>query len=238
MYPRGRAFGTNGRAVTLRRLNYFRLLARRTARNLLNCHHAGWSVARRDIHVAKSFREKEMKKLFVAALLTAACAGPAFAQDKEAQITQAVSPLPEMLRAGATVVSYDAKGMPVVLRQGTNNIICNPSAGGEGFAVNCYEKVMKTQNDMAAKLRAEGKDAKAVQAAMQEARAAGKLPAVPLGTASYSRFGKTEADSRVTWRIALPGATTASTGLPDKKGADGDPWLQLGGTPNAHIHIK
>lgn len=179
-----------------------------------------------------------MRSIIIAALLTTAFTGAALAQDKAAQITQAVSPLPEMLRAGATVVSYDAKGMPVVLRQGTNNIICNPSAGGEGFAVNCYEKVMKTQNDMAAKLRAEGKDAKAVQAAMQEARASGKLPAVPMGTASYSRFGKTEADSRVTWRIALPGATTASTGLPDKKGADGDPWLQLGGTPNAHVHIK
>lgn len=179
-----------------------------------------------------------MKKIIVAALLVTAFAGPAFAQDKEAQIAQAVSPLPEMLRAGASVISYDSKGMPMVLRQGTNNIICNPNQSADGFAVNCYEKVMKTQNDMQAKLRAEGKDQKAIQAAMQEARAAGKLPAVPLGTASYSRIGKSDAESRVTWRIALPGATTESTGLPDKKGAAGDPWLQLGGTPNAHIHIK
>ena len=80
--------------------------------------------------------------------------------------------------------------------------------------------------------------ARMIQAAIQEARASGKLPAVPLGTATYSRLGKSEAESRVTWRILLPGATAASTGLPDKKGAQGDPWLQLAGTPNAHIHIK
>ena len=180
-----------------------------------------------------------MRTIIAAALLTTAFAGAALGQDKEAEITQAVSPLPEMLRAGATVISYDAKGMPIVLRQGTNNIICNPNAaGGEGFSVNCYEKAMKAQNDLQHKLRAEGKDQKAVQAAMAEARASGKLPTVPMGTASYSRFGKTEAETRVTWRIALPGATSVSTGLPDKKGADGDPWLQAAGTPNAHVHIK
>lgn len=179
-----------------------------------------------------------MKTILAAALLTTAFAGAALAQDKDAQIAQAVSPLPEMLRAGATVVSYDAKGMPTVLRQGTNNIICNPNAGGETFAVNCYEKVLKAQNDLQARLRAEGKDAKAIQAAVAEARASGKLPAVPVGTASYSRVGKSEAESRVTWRVLMPGATSASTGLPDKKGAAGEPWLQLAGTPNAHIHIK
>ena len=179
-----------------------------------------------------------MKHMLVAALLTAAIAAPALAQDKDAQISQAVSPLPEMLRAGATVVSYDSKGMPMVLRQGTNNIVCSPNQGGENFAVNCYEKVLRAQNDMVAKLRAEGKDQKAIQAAVQEARASGKLPAVPLGTATYSRLGKSDADSRVTWRILLPNATEETTGLPDKKGAQGEPWLQLGGTPNAHIHIK
>ena len=72
-----------------------------------------------------------------------------------------------------------------------------------------------------------------LQAALKE-----KLPAVPVGTASYSRVGKSEAESRVTWRVLMPGATSASTGLPDKKGAAGEPWLQLAGTPNAHIHIK
>ena len=136
------------------------------------------------------------------------------------------------------MVTYDAKGEPKVLRQGSNAIVCTPNQGGENFVVNCYHKVLRAQNDMQAKLRAEGKDGKAIQAAVQEARASGKLPMVPVGTATYSRIGKSDADSRVTWRILLPNQTAETTGLPDKKGAAGEPWLQLGGTPNAHIHIK
>jgi len=185
----------------------------------------------------------KMKYIVMIMLATAAASmlqGAALAQGMSAQdqIAQAVSPLPEMLRADATVVTYNKSGDPVVLRQGSNAIVCTPNQGGTTFAVNCYQKIMRAQNDMQAKLRAEGKDGKAIQAAIQEARASGKLPAVPVGIATYSRLGKTDADSRVTWRIMMPGATAESSGLPDKKGAQGEPWLQLAGTPNAHIHIK
>lgn len=183
---------------------------------------------------------KHILTITLAVVLTPVLAGGALAQGMSAQdqIAQAVSPLPEMLRAGATVVTYNKSGDPVVLRQGSNAIVCTPNQGGASFAVNCYQKIMRAQNDMQAKLRAEGKDGKAIQAALQEARASGKLPAIPMGIATYSRLGKTDADSRVTWRIQLPGATAESSGLPDKKGAQGEPWLQLAGTPNAHIHIK
>lgn len=150
------------------------------------------------------------------------------------QISQAVSPLPEALRAGATVVTYDAKGEPVVLREGTGSIVCTPDQHREGFAVSCYQKILRAQRDMEAKLRAEGKDAKAVQAAVQAARESGKLPAPPQGTMMYMRSGKTEAEAKVLWVMLMPGATAESTGLPTQRG-EGSPWLMRAGTPGAHV---
>ena len=68
--------------------------------------------------------------LLAAALTLMASAAMAQTESKDQQIADAVMAAPEALRAGATVVSYDAKGEPMVLRQGTNNITCTPNAPG------------------------------------------------------------------------------------------------------------
>ena len=149
-------------------------------------------------------------------------------------IAQAVSPLPEAMRASATVVNYDAKGNPVVLRQGTSAIVCTPDQPTEGFAVSCYHKVLRAQRDMEAKMRAEGKDAKEITAAVQAAKDSGKLQNPPMGTMMYSRSGKTEAEAHVLWVMLVPGATAESTGLPTERG-QGTPWMMRAGTPGAHI---
>jgi hypothetical protein len=75
---------------------------------------------------------KRFVTVAAAVMLTAPFAQAAMAQGMSAadQITQAVSAAPESLRAGATVVNYDAKGDPVVLRQGTNDIVCTPNQPG------------------------------------------------------------------------------------------------------------
>src|SRR4029077_12550315 len=95
----------------------------------------------------------------IAALLVVAApvaSSVAHAQmSKEAQIAEAVKPLPDDLKAGATVVAYDAKtGARQVLRQGTNFIECQPKAA-DGF-VRCYNKSMAPRRDMEAMLRAKG----------------------------------------------------------------------------------
>ncbi len=154
----------------------------------------------------------------------------------DAQITEAVSPLPETLRAGATVVTYDAKGDPKVLRQGTNDIVCQPNQpkATPGFSVTCYAKSLAPQRDMEAKLRAEGKDQKEIQAAVKAALDSGKLQAPPMGTMSYSKSGKTEAEAHVLWVMRVPNAKAEDLGLPTKAGK-GSPWMMASGTPGAHI---
>jgi len=173
--------------------------------------------------------------LIVAALMSAASLVPAMAQgmSKDDLIAQAVSAAPEELRAGATVVTYDAKGDPVVLRQGTNGIVCTPNQNKDNYSVNCYAKILRAQRDLQAKDKALGKDAKATAADIQAAN----LPKPPVGTAMYSLSGKTQATARGMWIVLVPGMTAEESGLPTKPTAAGTPWLMRAGTPGAHIHM-
>ena len=92
--------------------------------------------------------------IVAAAAATVLPAAVIHAQSKDEKIAQAVLPLPEDLKAAATVVDYDEKtGDRSVLRQGTNFIECQPKAK-DGF-VRCYNKVMAPRHDMEAKLRAQ-----------------------------------------------------------------------------------
>ena len=176
---------------------------------------------------------------FVVAAAMAVLAAPASASAQElsveAQVAEAVSPLPDSLRAGATVVSYDARGNPQVLRAGTNSVICQPDvAAVPGFFVRCYHKVLAQQHNMEAKLFAEGKQPPDVQAAVQAAIKAGTLTAAPTGTMEYVRRGETREKSIVLWVMMMPNATGESTGLSTAE-SETAPWLMFAGTPGAHI---
>lgn len=163
----------------------------------------------------------------------------------DAQIAEAVSPLPESARQGATVVTHDAKGNPKVLRQGNNGITCAPSRvlplieglspGGE-FNVQCYGKGLAREHQMMVKLLAEGKSGKDTATAVQAAVDSGSLQPPPAGTMGYYKFGKTAADALVLWILYLPNATSESLGLPTKPG-QGSPWMMLSGTPRAHVML-
>lgn len=180
------------------------------------------------------------RSMIVAAAVMLTSPVAAYAQTSAASqdlVTQAVAAAPEELRAGATVINYDAKGDPVVLRQGNNGIVCNPNQQTTSYSVQCYAEVLKAQHDLQAKEKAEGKDAKTIAADVQAARASGKLPSPPVGTAMYSLSGRTQQSARGMWVILVPGMTAQQTGLPTKPTAAGTPWLMRAGTPAAHIHI-
>ena len=62
------------------------------------------------------------------------------AQSVEQQISDAVLPLPEGLRAGARVIALGADTKQSVLREGTNDWVCEADEPTEGFEVSCYYK--------------------------------------------------------------------------------------------------
>jgi hypothetical protein len=157
------------------------------------------------------------------------------------EISQATLPLPEDLRAGATVYKYDAKtGERITLRKGTNFVECSPR-GADGFTW-CYNTVSAPRRDLSAKLRAQGKSAKEIQEAVDAAVKAGTLNATPFGTMSYRLYGKKDR-IQLLWVLSVPGATPESIAVSEGSqrdeaiGGDGRPWLMLPGTPGAHIMI-
>jgi hypothetical protein len=157
------------------------------------------------------------------------------------EIAQAVLPLPEDLRAGATVYKYDpATGERRVLRPGTNMLECTPR-GADGFTW-CYHKVSAPRRDLTAKLRAQKKTDKEIETAIAEALKAGTIKPTPFGTMSYRLYGQRDR-IRLLWVLSVPGATPESIGVTTASAREdalenrGTPWLMLPGTPGAHIMI-
>src|SRR5690349_4697210 len=104
---------------------------------------------------------KGFSTLVAAAVMASplALASAALAQAPDQLIAEAVRPLPDDLKAGATVVQYDAAtGARKVLREGTNFVECQPKAK-DGF-IRCYNKAYGPRRDMEAKLTAAGKSEK------------------------------------------------------------------------------
>jgi len=186
--------------------------------------------------------EISMKK-FMATMavlsLTASYSNCANAQalSKDDQIKQATSALPASMRAGALVISYDAKGAPVVLRSGSNNIFCTPNTTTDRFAVSCRGMALKPISDFQAKLKADGNDAKALTAATNAAYESGALKRAPTGTAIYNRAGATEAQARSIWVVMMPNAKGEDLGLPTSRVNASSPWVMGSGSPGAHIMI-
>ena len=99
---------------------------------------------------------------------------------KEVQIKTAVLPLGDTEKEGATVYGYDETGDLVVLRKGTNNMICmgdDPSK--EGISVSCYSSKLEPFMARGRELAAEGKsqeDRVAIRGRRSGCRQAGNAP--------------------------------------------------------------
>lgn len=172
-------------------------------------------------------------------LLTTGCPVMAMAQSTSDadQIARATSALPFALRAGATVIRYDGKGMPHVLRQGNNHIFCTDDSTPERFDANCRSDAMRPAADLQALEKAQGKDNKTILADQDAAYASGKLKLLPVGTMSYERSGKTEADARSLWRMWMPNVKGEELGLPTSRVNSSSPWMMFSGKVYAHVML-
>lgn len=166
---------------------------------------------------------------------------------KEVQIRTATLPLPDRDKDGALVYGYDRDGELIILREGSNNMVCiadNPER--EGISVSCYSKRLEPFMARGRELNAQGKSQEERNAIRGEEIATGKLPMPKEPSMLYVYFGKEEDYDEATgeldngkfrYVIYTPFATTESTGLPDKPHAPGMPWLMDPGTHRAHIMV-
>jgi DNA-binding transcriptional MerR regulator len=156
-------------------------------------------------------------------------------------VAHATLPLPEDLREGARVVSYDENGDRHVLREGTNMMECTTRNEATGFT-RCYHKSLAAESDLRAKLSAEGKGPQEISAAMTEARAAGLVPEVPYGSMFY-RLYEEEDRLKLLWVLRVPNATAEELGMSTASQRDpsldgeGLPWMMREGTQSAHLMI-
>jgi hypothetical protein len=163
------------------------------------------------------------------------------AQSADPRIAEALKPLPDDLKVGATVVAYDGPtGTRHVLRAGTNDIECQPKAN-DGF-IRCYHKSQVPRRNLEAKLKAQKKSDEEIQDAVAAAVKAGTIKPAPYGTMSY-RYSDDPARIKLLWVMSVPNATPESIGVSTVSQRDaalkgrGMPWLMLAGTPGAHIMI-
>jgi len=200
------------------------------------------------VHAPSDSRSSDVRLCSLALLAAVAVASPACAQTKtlpaDVQIRLAVQAAPEALRDGAMVQGYDRKGALVTLREGSNGLICMaPDPTAEDFEVSCHSAGLEPFFARGRELRAQGITGEARVKARWDEIAAGTLP-LPSGTTNNiltgTGFDTATAeihDPYLRWVIYMPGATSATTGLPESPAGPGGPWLMFPGTPGAHVMI-
>jgi hypothetical protein len=166
----------------------------------------------------------------------------------EIQIKGAILAAPEQLRDGATVYGYTEKGDIIVLRKGTNEMVCladNPKQ--EGFSAACYHKDLDPFMERGRALRKDGKSQKEIFDTREAEVKAGKLSMPKQPTTLFIFFASRENYNAQTGEVTngnfryvvyTPYATAESTGLPLKPEAPGMPWIMHPGTHGAHIMIN
>jgi len=193
-----------------------------------------------------------MKNLFLTTLaltMFSACAQKATPEilSAEIQIKTALLAAPQDKKEGAMIYGYDQDGEVIVLREGTNDLVCmadNPH--NKGIQVSCYFKPLDSFMKRGRDLKKEGKTTEELRKIRSGEIESGtlKMPLAPsmlyvyFGTEeAYDKTSATLTDGKFRYVIYTPFATAESTGLPLKPHAKGMPWLMDPGTPRAHIMI-
>jgi hypothetical protein len=152
-------------------------------------------------------------------------------------IERALAAAPDRVRDGAAVIRWNADYTYETLKEGTNRMVCydrSAEARRSAFAVQCtsvgnLERVAQNR-----RFRAESASADEERALIGAAEADGTRVAPEYGSLWISMNGNDQAGARTHTTIAVPFATTASTGLPEN-GREGGAWIMDAGTSTAHI---
>lgn len=172
--------------------------------------------------------------LFALALLAATT--PSFTQTPDPSTERALAAAPARLREAATVVKWKPDNTYETVKKGTNRLVCYDRSGEPGqqpFAVQCTS--IANLDRVAQNRKFEAMTDKAArQAALEAAEKDGSRVKPEYGSVWYTMSGAEQAKARTHVTIAVPGATTASTGIPDNP-AQGGVWIMNAGTTTAHI---
>ncbi len=159
------------------------------------------------------------------------------------QVAAAVLPLPEPMRAAATVLGYAADLRLVTLRAGTGHMTClADDPRDDRFHVACYHDSMEPFMARGRALRAQGLAPEVVDSTRYAEAQAGVIRMPPVASlysltgpaGSYDAATNTVRGGRPLFVVYIPYATEASTGLSAVPREDA-PWIMFPGSPRAHI---
>ncbi|GAB2581943.1 hypothetical protein [Spirosoma areae] len=164
------------------------------------------------------------------------------------QLKTAVMAAPGDKGAGAMVYGYSPKNEFVVLRKGTNELVClTDDPALKGLSVSCYHRDLEPFMKRGRELKQQGKTPKEILETREQEVKAKKLM-MPTNPASlyvysakdenYDRATGEVKDGYLRYVVYIPYATAESTGLPLKPDAPGMPWIMDPGTHRAHIMIN
>lgn len=164
------------------------------------------------------------------------------------QIKSAVLAAPLEKRDSCAVYGYSADTQLVLLRKGTNELICiadDPRL--PGFSAACYARDLEPFMQRGRELRKQGiKDQQLFDEREKEVKE-GTLQMPKQPAALYVYSAKDEDVDHTTGEVKngylrsviyIPYATAASTGLPEQPAGEGMPWIMHAGTHGAHIMIN
>jgi uncharacterized lipoprotein NlpE involved in copper resistance len=171
--------------------------------------------------------------LFVLGVLVATSA---FAQTPAESIDRALAAAPRQMKEGATVIKWKADFTYETVKKGTNRMVCYDRSGEPGqqpFAVQCTSIANIDRVAQNRKFEAMT-DKTARQAALDAAEKDGSRVKPEYGSVWLTMSGADQAHAHIHTTIAVPGATTQSTGLPDNN-KQGGVWIMNAGTTTAHL---
>ena len=179
-----------------------------------------------------------MRRIVLIAFGVMTIATVAAAQAPAEAIEKALLAAPRQARDAAMVIKWKPDFTYDTLRPGTNRIVCYDQSGlpsEQPFSVQCtsvgnLERVAQNR-----KLEVETDRAKR-QAAVDAAEKDGSRVKPEFGSVWYTLAGPDQAQARMHTTVAMPGATMASTGIPDNN-KQGGVWIMNAGTSTAHLMI-
>lgn len=174
--------------------------------------------------------------------------GQSIVPSKEAQIKSAVLAAPADKRDSATVYGYSDKKEFIILRNGTNELICLADDPAQPeFSVACYHRDLQPFMQRGRDLRKMGRTHQQIFEIREKEAKSGELKMPKQPTTLYvlsakdADFNKTTGEvvnGYLRYVVYIPFATAESTGLPVKPEAPGMPWIMFPGTHGAHIMIN
>jgi hypothetical protein len=166
------------------------------------------------------------------------------------QIAAAVLPLPEVMRANATVLGYAPDLSLLTLRKGSNGMVCMaPRPGDADFDVRCYHESFIAVVRRLRELHSQGVNDDEIDRIIDAEIKAKKVPLPDHPTAGYRMLGPISAYQPATntvnkeirsWQsVHFPYKTAVEIGLPEEGQVPRTiPYVMSSGTFWSHVMIE